>query len=43
EGAERVPRYDYDVCIRCYCCLEICPEAAITLKRGKLQWIMDRL
>ncbi|HPQ55364.1 MAG TPA: 4Fe-4S binding protein [Spirochaetota bacterium] len=33
--------YDYQKCIRCYCCMEICPEAAIGLKRGKLQWLLD--
>jgi uncharacterized protein (DUF362 family)/Pyruvate/2-oxoacid:ferredoxin oxidoreductase delta subunit len=26
---ERAMRFDYDKCIRCYCCLEICPEGAI--------------
>jgi len=32
-------RFDYDTCIRCYCCLEICPYGAITIKKpllGKL-------
>ncbi|MCX6003950.1 MAG: 4Fe-4S binding protein, partial [Chloroflexi bacterium] len=23
------PKYDYDRCIRCYCCQETCPEGAI--------------
>ena len=27
----RPPRYDYDLCIRCYCCQETCPEGAIYL------------
>lgn len=26
-----VPRYDYGICIRCYCCQEICPEGAISV------------
>jgi len=25
-------RFDYDTCIRCYCCLEICPHGAIRMK-----------
>ena len=27
----RPPRFDYDLCIRCYCCQETCPEGAIYL------------
>ena len=27
-----VPRYDYSLCIRCYCCQESCPEGAISIK-----------
>jgi len=26
------PSFDYDACIRCYCCQELCPEHAIDLK-----------
>lgn len=26
------PTYNYDKCIRCYCCQEMCPESAIILK-----------
>lgn len=26
------PAYNYDACIRCYCCQEMCPESAIILK-----------
>jgi len=32
-------RFNYDACIRCYCCLEICPYGAIQMKEpllGKL-------
>jgi len=36
----RVPRYNHRTCIRCYCCMETCPEAAISLKKGKLQWML---
>jgi len=31
-GRKAVPRYDYDHCIRCYCCQELCPEGAIDIK-----------
>jgi len=26
------PVYDYSICIKCYCCQEMCPESAIILK-----------
>jgi uncharacterized protein (DUF362 family)/Pyruvate/2-oxoacid:ferredoxin oxidoreductase delta subunit len=26
------PRYDYGICIRCYCCQEACPSGAISIK-----------
>lgn len=32
-------RFDYDACIRCYCCVEICPHAALRVDQpavGKL-------
>jgi uncharacterized protein (DUF362 family)/Pyruvate/2-oxoacid:ferredoxin oxidoreductase delta subunit len=28
----RPPRYDYDRCIRCYCCQEACPEGAVRIR-----------
>jgi len=28
----KVPVYDYSICIKCYCCQEMCPESAIILK-----------
>ncbi len=33
-------RFDYDRCIRCYCCIEVCPHAAIRAREpllGKLR------
>lgn len=39
NGREQLPRHDYSRCIRCYCCQEMCPEHAITVKTpllGKL-------
>ena len=35
----KYPHYDYRKCIRCYCCQEMCPQKAITVKTpllGKL-------
>ena len=37
------PRYDYNRCIRCYCCQETCPEGAIYLSTPLLGKIYSRL
>jgi len=37
EERRRAPAYNYSRCIRCYCCQEICPEGAITVKRTFLK------
>jgi len=29
NGRKRPPQYDYQQCIRCYCCQEMCPDEAI--------------
>jgi uncharacterized protein (DUF362 family)/Pyruvate/2-oxoacid:ferredoxin oxidoreductase delta subunit len=43
EGDEsRPPRYDYNRCIRCYCCQETCPEGAIYLSTPLLGRIYSR-
>ena len=34
--------YDYDKCIKCYCCQEMCPENAITIKKSLLARVVDR-
>jgi uncharacterized protein (DUF362 family)/Pyruvate/2-oxoacid:ferredoxin oxidoreductase delta subunit len=34
---DKPPRYTYSRCIRCYCCQEICPEGAISVKRTFLR------
>ncbi len=34
---------DDDKCIRCYCCHELCPEAAIALKQSLLARVFQRL
>lgn len=38
----RVAQYDYAKCIKCYCCQEVCPEDAITVKKSLLARIADR-
>ena len=35
------PVYNYDHCIRCFCCQEICPESAIQLKTPLLRKVLD--
>jgi formate hydrogenlyase subunit 6/NADH:ubiquinone oxidoreductase subunit I len=29
---DRLPQLDAETCITCFCCQEICPEKAITLR-----------
>ena len=38
----RVAVYDYSKCIKCYCCQEMCPQEAITVKKSLLARIADR-
>ena len=42
SGGTRVAVYDYSKCIKCYCCQEMCPEEAITVKKPLLARIADR-
>jgi uncharacterized protein (DUF362 family)/Pyruvate/2-oxoacid:ferredoxin oxidoreductase delta subunit len=39
---EKHLHFDYDACIRCYCCQEICPQGAIGFKKGLLLKILNR-
>jgi uncharacterized protein (DUF362 family)/Pyruvate/2-oxoacid:ferredoxin oxidoreductase delta subunit len=36
-------KYDYNSCIRCYCCLEICPHGAICMQEPLLGKIIRRM
>lgn len=36
------PAFDYDRCIRCFCCQELCPEAAITIREPLLGRVFSR-
>ncbi|MDD3364969.1 MAG: DUF362 domain-containing protein, partial [Syntrophomonas sp.] len=37
------PAYDYNRCIRCYCCQELCPESTIVVKVPLLRRGLDRM
>ena len=39
----RPPTYKYDLCIRCYCCQETCPEGAIMLESPLLARLFSRI
>lgn len=41
--ADRGLRYDYDRCIRCYCCVEVCPHGAITARETPVGRVVRRL
>jgi len=36
------PSYDYNACIRCYCCQELCPEGAIEVYTPPLGRLIHR-
>ncbi len=40
---EKTVRFDYDKCIRCYCCLEVCPHGAIKTEEPLGGRIMRKL
>jgi uncharacterized protein (DUF362 family)/Pyruvate/2-oxoacid:ferredoxin oxidoreductase delta subunit len=40
---DRKLTFDYDRCIRCYCCQEVCPQDAIGFRRGPLVRVLNRL
>lgn len=35
-------RFDYDKCIRCYCCLEVCPHGALTAQEPPLGKLFNK-
>jgi len=39
----RQPTHKYDLCIRCYCCQETCPEGAIMLESPLLARLFSRI
>jgi uncharacterized protein (DUF362 family)/NAD-dependent dihydropyrimidine dehydrogenase PreA subunit len=42
NGRETPPEHDYRLCIRCYCCQEMCPENAINIETPLLGRIIHR-
>jgi len=36
-------QFDYDVCIRCYCCIEVCPHGALQAKDTVIGNIANRI
>jgi len=42
SGRERPPVHEYDRCIRCYCCQELCPEGAIDVSTPLLGRVIHR-
>jgi uncharacterized protein (DUF362 family)/Pyruvate/2-oxoacid:ferredoxin oxidoreductase delta subunit len=36
-------RFDYDKCIRCYCCIEVCPHGALRAEEPLLGRIVSRI
>lgn len=35
-------RFDYDKCIRCYCCIEVCPHGALTAQEPPLGKLFNK-
>lgn len=46
SGEEKRIKFDYEKCIRCYCCIEICPYGALHSREtagGRLmRWVIDK-
>jgi Pyruvate/2-oxoacid:ferredoxin oxidoreductase delta subunit len=42
NGKDAPPSYDYDRCIRCYCCQEMCPSDSIEIRTPLLGRIIHR-
>ncbi|MFC2013177.1 DUF362 domain-containing protein [Chloroflexota bacterium] len=43
DGDEsKPPAHNYDRCIRCYCCQELCPEGAISIREARLGRVFNR-
>lgn len=41
--AKGVPVYEYDRCIACYCCMELCPETALSVHESRRMKLYSRL
>jgi uncharacterized protein (DUF362 family)/NAD-dependent dihydropyrimidine dehydrogenase PreA subunit len=43
NGRQQSPQYNYDRCIRCYCCQEMCPDEAISVKTPLVGRLLNSL
>ncbi|MDR1317005.1 MAG: DUF362 domain-containing protein, partial [Spirochaetales bacterium] len=43
QSRGRPPRYNYSLCIRCYCCQEMCPHRAISVRTPFAGRVLARL
>ncbi len=43
KGRMQSPQYNYDRCIRCYCCQEMCPDEAISIKTHPIGRLLNGL
>jgi len=41
--SEKQIEFDYNICIRCYCCIEVCPHGALKAVKGWAGELADRL
>ncbi|MBN1139562.1 MAG: 4Fe-4S binding protein [Anaerolineae bacterium] len=42
DNRRRPPIYHHDICIRCYCCQEMCPNQAISTRTPLLGRLISR-
>lgn len=42
KGAGKKVEIDRSGCIHCFCCQELCPEGVISIKSGKLAWLLSK-
>ncbi len=43
EKSDSSVKFDYDRCIRCYCCVEVCPHAALKVKEPVAGKVVRRI
>jgi uncharacterized protein (DUF362 family)/alpha-beta hydrolase superfamily lysophospholipase/NAD-dependent dihydropyrimidine dehydrogenase PreA subunit len=42
RGAKDYPRFQHDLCIQCYCCMEACPAQAIDKRTPLGKWLFKK-
>lgn len=43
KAGHKVPSCDYKNCIRCYCCQELCPRGAVSVKQSVIYKVANKL